>query len=94
MEVFINFLQTALLILKFINDVLNVIRKIKVKKKNSIGEEEEYFGEVISYDTKTEKYNCVFDDGTPEKFFELLSINNVISTLINDEDKECESEDD
>jgi len=67
---------------------------MKIKKKNSIGEEEEYYGEVIAYDTKTEKYTCVFDDGTPEKFFEFFSINNVISNLINDEDKESEMEDD
>ena len=48
----------------------------------------------MQYDPKTEKYKCVFDDGTPEKFHEFLSINNVILILINEEGKDYESEDD
>ena len=90
MELFYNFKNT----LKYIDNILNFNRKIKINKKNSEGEDEEYFGEVIEYDTKTAKYKCVFDDGTPEKFIELLSINSVISSLINEKDNEYESEDD
>ena len=59
-----------------------------------IGVDEEYFGEVVSYDVKTQKYKCIFDDGTPDKFDEHLSISTVISALIDEEEKESTSEED
>ena len=47
----------------------------------------------MSYDCKTKKYLCIFDDGTPEKFSEYLSISTVISFLINDDETVPEMDD-
>ena len=73
--------------------IKHILRNIKILKKNDIGENEEYFGEVVSYDCKTKKYLCIFDDGTPEKFSEYLSISTVISFLINDDETVPEMDD-
>lgn len=71
----------------------NTIRNIKIKKQNNLSEVEEYYGEVLSYDPKSKKYECIFDDGTPSKFTEQLSITAVIDALIDDEiDNEIDDE--